>query len=371
MSKRVLHVVSAMNRGGTETLLMNVYRQIDRSKIQFDFVSHRNEVCHYDEEIESLGGNVIRIPSLGESGPVTYIKNIKSVLAQHSYIAVHSHTDFQSGFAAYAAKRHGVQNIVCHAHTNRWEKKGWLANKMILPFLRSLIRYSATDYCACSEEAGAFLFGEKAKDKVKILKNGIDIEQFLETDKDEDLRKELNLSQDLKILGHIGNLSPVKNQAFILKLLRRLRDDGLNAVAVFAGDGPDLRNLEEQCRFLKIQPYVYFLGVRTDIPRLLRAFDVFVFPSLYEGFGIAAIEAQCAGKPCIVSRNVPVSTDLGLGLMTYLDLNDDMDIWISEMKRALEKEQPNRLTIEKRFAEKGYVIRDNVPDWLRLYGISG
>ncbi len=121
--KRVLHFVSAMNRGGTETLLMNVYRNIDRSQVQFDFVSHRYDKCDYDDEIESLGGKVYRIASLGESGPLIYIQEIKKILKGTTYIAVHSHTDFQSGFPALSAKLSGVNKRICHSHSNQWRLK--------------------------------------------------------------------------------------------------------------------------------------------------------------------------------------------------------------------------------------------------------
>jgi len=371
MIKRVLHVVSAMNRGGAETLLMNVYRHIDRGSVQFDFVSHRSEVGHYDEEIESLGGKIYRIPSLGKSGPVNYVKNIMRIISKQDYIAVHAHTDFQSGFPALAAKRMGIRKIVCHAHTNRWEKRGPLYNNIVFPLLRSVIKYSATDLCACSLEAAHFLFGEKLSRSVKILKNGIDVDEYWTSNDDHDyLRKELALSKDVKILGHVGHLSPVKDQSFILKLLKRLLDEGIHAAAVFVGEGPDRQELEEKCRHLDIDGRVFFLGVRADIPQLMNAFDVFVFPSIYEGFGIVTLEAQCAGTACVVAETVPSSTDLGLGLMSFLSLDDDIQIWTDEVKRALGRGAPDKFIIKRRFSQSGYYIRESVPKWLALYGLT-
>lgn len=370
--KRILHVVSAMKRGGTETLLMNVYRQIDRSKVQFDFVSHNKEKCDYDDEIESLGGKVYKISSLGQQGPIAYVQSVKRILSQHPYIAVHSHTDFQSGFAALAAKQFGIKKIVCHAHTNRWGKEGILANKFILPSLRALIKYSSTDLCACSIEAAHFLFGKKSMNNVTVLNNGIDVDQFTHIE-DEDsfnLRQELKLSRDVKILGHVGNLSEVKNHRFILKLLKILRDNGINIVAIFAGDGPLRKQLEEQARFLGVYSFVHFLGVRGDIAKLMKAFDCFVFPSLYEGFGIAALEAQCAGTPCVVSNRVSKTTDMGLGLIKYMSL-DDPESWVREIKEALVTERPNPQDIENHFINSGFHIRESITKWMALYGITG
>jgi glycosyltransferase EpsF len=118
--KRILHVVSAMNRGGAETLLMNVYRTLDRDKVQFDFVTHRQEICDYDLEIVSMGGKIFRISSLGELGPSSYIKTLRDIIKNGFYKAVHSHTDYQAGFSALAARLAGVNKRVCHAHTNKW-----------------------------------------------------------------------------------------------------------------------------------------------------------------------------------------------------------------------------------------------------------
>src|SRR5665647_859079 len=142
MTHRILHVVSAMNRGGAETLLMNVYRNIDRCKIQFDFVSHRMEKCDYDDEITSLGGRIFRIPSLGQTGPLTYIIKLKKIMTQTNYIAVHSHTDYQSGFAAIAAKMAGIKKRICHSHSNNWARGDGLKARITLKAMQSLIRYT-------------------------------------------------------------------------------------------------------------------------------------------------------------------------------------------------------------------------------------
>lgn len=372
--ERVLHIVSAMNRGGTETLLMNVYRNLDHSRVQFDFVSHRNEKCDYDDEIESLGGKVYRMASLGNQGPVGYIKGMRKILKENSYIAVHSHTDFQSGFPALSAKLSGIKKRICHSHSNQWtDHNGW-KEKLILKLLQTVIQFSATDYCACSLEAGRFLFGNKklTNGKVTVLKNGIDLKEYI-SDKGLNplnIRDELGLNKAAIVIGHVGNFSQVKNQSFILKLLKESQRLGLNYAAVFAGDGPLRTRIEAESKTLGLSEHVRFLGARTDIPMLMKAFDVFVFPSLFEGFGMVTIEAQCAGTPCVVSDSVPKSTDMGLNLISYLDLNDRPIVWVKEINRMMLQEKPDRESIEVNFKKNGFSIQESIPSWLTLYGLS-
>lgn len=371
--KRVLHIVSAMNRGGTETLLMNLYRNIDRSVVQFDFVSHRKEKCHYDDEIQSMGGKVYRISSLGQSGPFSYIRSLKRIMKSNNYIAIHSHTDYQAGFPALAAKISGINNRICHAHSNQWTRKSSLKENITLSMLKNIIRFSATEYCACSIEAAEFLFGEKqvSEGNVHILKNGIEVEKFISITENYSLnvRKELGIPNHAKIIGHVGSLSHIKNQGFILRVLKMMVDEGIDIYAVFVGNG-ELRTIfEAESQKLGVQDHVRFLGVRSDISRLMKAFDVFVFPSLYEGFGIVTLEAQSTGTPCVVSDTVPKSTDIGLGLISYLSLEEDITSWINEIKKSFLLGRPDSTIIYKSFSKKGFNIQESTQNWLSLYGI--
>jgi glycosyltransferase EpsF len=367
---RVLHIVSAMNRGGTETLLMNVYRNIDKTKIQFDFISHRNETCDYDNEIESLGGKIYRIASLGQQGPLAYIRELQKIMKTNRYAAVHSHTDYQSGFPALAAKLAGVKLRICHSHSNH-QNKG-LKDKLVFKALQAVIQYAATDYCACSKEAARSLFGEKKviKDQVHILKNGIEIGEFINVDENQSVREELSIPNTMKIIGHVGNFSATKNQIFILKVLKILLDQDRNIVAVLVGDGPLRTSIEEESKKLGVYDHLRFLGVRADIARLMTSLDVFLFPSLYEGFGIVALEAQCAGTPCVASDTVPKTTDMGLNLISYLSLNEDLSVWVNKINEAFLLSRPDYHVISQHFLKKGFAIRESVPQWLSLYGIS-
>lgn len=371
--ERVLQIVSAMDRGGAETLLMNIYKNLDRSKIQFDFITHSTKKGDFDDEIMSLGGKIFRISSLGQLGPVKYLKELKKILSSNKYIAVHSHTDYQSGFPALAAKICGIKKRVCHSHSNNWPKNSGFKDRFTLKLLQILIWFSATNYCSCSNEAAEFLFGKKMvkKHKVDILKNGIDINQFLNIDNCRDsVLDELDLPKEVKILGHVGRFSQSKNHIFILKVLRSILVNDPNYVALLVGDGPLKIQIEKEAEALGILNNIRFLGVRADIPRLMKAFDVFLFPSLFEGFGIVTLEAQCAGTPCVVSDAVPKVTDMNLNLISFINLNQDLDTWSKEINKSILIKRPENKTVFNNIIMHGFSIQENIPKWLSLYGIG-
>lgn len=371
--EKVLHIVSAMDRGGAETLLMNVYRNIDRTKIQFDFVTHNTNPGEYDREIKKLGGRIYMLPSLGAIGPVLYVKKLSKLMKSNSYIAIHSHTDYQSGFPALAAKIAGIPHRICHSHSNNWPMNNNLKNRILLQGLQSIIKYSATQYCSCSQEAGAFLFGQNAvnNNQVTILKNGIDLTQYLdETITKTSVIRELGLDQDAKIIGHVGKFSKSKNQIFILEVLKELVKKDKRYVALFVGDGPLKEKIEQEAETNGLSQHVRFLGVRSDIPRLIKAFDVFLFPSIFEGFGIVTVEAQISGTPCIISDSVPISTDMGLGLVRYLNLEDHPEKWGEEVEIAIKMKKPEKDTLVQALSEKGFSIQQNIEEWMKLYRVG-
>jgi glycosyltransferase EpsF len=371
--QRILHIVSAMNRGGAETVLMNVHRHLNRSKVQFDYVSHSTKKCDFDDEIASLGGQIYRIPSLGQSGPISYIRSLKKIMSAHDYAAVHAHTDYQSGFVTLAAKMIGINKRICHSHSSNWGRSNGLKGKIALKALQAIIKYSATDCCACSVAAAHFLFGRDwaNTNKVRVLKNGIDIDQFIHcTVRDDSVRQELNIAPGTKIIGHIGRFSPSKNHQFLLRILERMLEGGKQVVAVFVGDGPLMQEVEHQANQLGIYNYTRFLGVRNDIPRLMAAFDVFVFPSLFEGFGMVTLEAQASGTPCVAADTVPKATDLGLGLMSFVSLDASLNSWIDKIDHAMLTDRPDAKRIYSHFIKSGFDIKQNIEDWMAVYGIK-
>ncbi|MDN4526731.1 glycosyltransferase family 1 protein [Fictibacillus fluitans] len=373
--KRVLHIVSSMDRGGAETLIMNVYRNIDRTKVQFDFVTHNSLKGEYDDEIKSLGGFIYSIPSLGSSGPFMYIKNLVRIMRDHRYVAIHAHTDYQSGFPALAARLSGIKKRISHSHSTGWPRGKSIKERIALKLLQSTIKASANQYCSCSIEAARFLYGEHSlkRNKVSILKNGIDLKPFESLNRKESrssVIQELQLTADVKILGHVGRFSASKNQAFILNILEQLVREDKKWVVLFIGNGPLQKEVEEKAEKMNLLSNIKFLGVRTDVSRLMNAMDVFLFPSKFEGFGIAALEAQCAGTPCVLSDAVPRSTEMGMGLVSYLNLNAEISSWTQAVNEALMVHRPRREMISKSITNQGYSITGNLPAWMELYGIK-
>ncbi|SHR98235.1 glycogen synthase [Mycobacteroides abscessus subsp. abscessus] len=374
LPKRVLHVVSAMDRGGAETLIMNIYRNVDKKLIQFDFVTHGSKKGDFDDEILSMGGKIYNIPSLGTVGPFKYLKQILNILDQINYTAIHAHTDYQGGFVALAGLIKGVKYRICHSHSSNWLRDNNILNKILLLGFRTLIKQTSTHLCSCSEAAADFLFGStvRGNKRLKILKNGIDPTEYLEdkTSIKETILTKSNLPSNSKVIGHVGKFSESKNQIFLLKLLQRIVKEDPKFVLLFVGDGPLKNDIGSEVEKMGLYNHVRFLGVRSDIAILMKTFDVFVFPSLFEGFGIVMLEAQCSGIPCVASDAVPLGTDMNLGLVTYLSLDEDMEEWSRAIINATTIPKPSTKAIQTMFSSNGFHIKDNVNEWMSLYGIQ-
>ncbi|MFJ5759879.1 glycosyltransferase family 1 protein [Neobacillus sp. NPDC093182] len=372
--RRILHIVSAMDRGGAETLIMNVYRNVDKSQVQFDFIVHRSEKGDYDNEILEMGGKIFQIASLGQLGPILYIKELIRIMRSFPYQAIHSHTDYQGGISSFAAKLSGIQHRICHSHSTNWQKGKRLKERIVLKTLQAIIKLSATSYCSCSEEAARFLFGNQSlkKGKVKILKNGIDLMSFTNLDRNckKKLLQELKLPEDTITIGHVGTFSESKNQLYILKVLKKLLAKDPRFVVLMVGDGPLKHQVEIEAKKLGIRDNIRFLGVRSDIPSIMKSFDIFLFPSIFEGFGIVALEAQSAGIPCVLSDVIPDSVDMGLGLVTFINLNQSIEVWCEEINKGLLINRPENNIIFNQILSKGYDIQNNIKDWISLYGLN-
>ncbi|MFN2744361.1 glycosyltransferase family 1 protein [Bacillus sp. z60-18] len=372
--KRVLHIVSGMNRGGAETMIMNMYRHTDRRHVQFDFISHREETCDYDPEIIRRGGRVFYVPSIGQSGLMSYIKNVRDILIEKGpYSAVHAHTDFQTGFAALAAKLAGVPVRICHSHNTAWKPNPRLWDTVQLHIFRRLILSYSTALCACGRDAGRFLFGgKKMRNKaVHLLQNGIDLDRFRETNSlaKAEIKRRFGIRENTMVIGHVGRFFEQKNHAFLLDLTAYLKNSGISFQAVFAGDGPLRPQIEEKAARLGLEGDIHFLGVVEDIPALMQTFDVFVMPSLFEGLPLVLVEAQASGLPCVVSDNITEETDLGLGLLQRVSLETGFERWTEEIVRAVQTEKPRWPDIQHSLTERGYDAKANLMRLMNIYSI--
>ncbi|MGE6538050.1 glycosyltransferase family 1 protein [Bacillus luti] len=361
---RVLHVVVNMNRGGAETLIMNLYRNIDRSKVQFDFLTCKEGV--FDEEVETLGGKVHRIPYVTDVGHRGYIKALDTFFNSHpQYKIVHSHMDKMSGFVLRAAKKARVPVRIAHSHSTSSE--GGAIAKIYKWYAGAFITPCATHFLACSIAAAQWLFANR-ENATKILKNGIECDEFtFNPDIREQVRKELNLHGDVFVIGHVGRFAYPKNHTFLIDIFAQLIECRPNSILLLVGDGPLRLEMEKKVEKLKLTDKVKFLGIRGDINRLLQALDTFIFPSIYEGLPVTLIEAQGAGLPCIISDTITQDVDLGLNLVEQCSLLDVKN-WVGPLQSIAEKRVP-RSVAQYVLAEKGYDIK-NITGFVQKYYVA-
>jgi glycosyltransferase involved in cell wall biosynthesis len=361
---RILHVVVNMNRGGAETLIMNLYRNMNRSKIQFDFLTCKEGA--FDPEILAMGGLIHRIPYVSEGGHFKFIKALDHFFASHpEYNVVHSHMDRMSGFILRSAKRAGLPIRIAHSHNTSSE--GGIAAKAYKWLAGKLIASYATHLLACSSKAAKWLFPAKEAN-AQILKNGIESASFLfSPEVREQVRQELDLTTDQLVVGHVGRFAHQKNHAFLVDLFAQLIKVKPKAVLVLVGDGSLRIEIEKKVCGLSLQENVKFLGVRSDITRLLQAFDVFAFPSWHEGLPVTLIEAQGAGLPCVISDVIAKEVDMGIGLVEYLALGDPL-IWVEKIKGLLARNSTRSIPAYS-LSNKGYDIK-NTAEWAEDYYLS-
>ncbi len=364
--KRILHVVGAMNRAGTETMLMNVYRNINREELQFDFISYNKETAHYDEEIENLGGRVIRLNNTNS------IFELYSAIKKNGpYQAVHSHTLFHCGLANIAAKIAGVKVRIAHAHTTL-DKCDSFIRKMYIKTMKSIISVFSTNLLACSNNAGNYLFGEKnvTTSKYTYFPNLIDYKKFLGNPSDEvqGFKAKYGLENCI-VIGHIGRFIEAKNHVFLLKILKSIRRNNVNAKLLLVGDGDLKFEIEEMVRKEGLNDYICFVGLRSDISTVLHSMDIFVFPSIYEGLGLVLLEAQACGLPCIVSEAIQPEADLGLGLFSKLSLSDSPESWARLILNKANKREKNIMKILDGFSRNHYEISTGISKLLKIYKI--
>lgn len=322
---RVAQIIGKWLGGGVESVVMNYYRNIDRNKIQFDFICDNDSTNIPYAEIESLGGKVILIPPYQKV--IKYHKELKRVLKEGNYKIVHSHINTLSVFSLFAAKCAGVPVRIAHSHstTNKKEKSKNLMKQLLRPFSKVF----ATDYMCCSELAGRWLFGDKEYDKgnVYLLNNAIDLDKFKydETVRKEK-RKELNIDDDTLVIGHVGRFVEQKNHRFLIDIFNEVHKQNENSILLLVGQGPLMEEIKEKVKSLGIEDCVKFLGQRNDINELYQVMDLFLFPSLYEGLGMVAVEAQVSGLPCVVSTEIPEIAKV-TEKITFINLENKIEIW--------------------------------------------
>lgn len=324
---RVAQIIGKWLGGGVEAVVMNYYRHIDRTKIQFDFICDNDSTNIPYKEIEELGGKVILIPPYQKV--FKYHRELKKVLKDGNYKIVHSHINTLSVFSLFAAKCAGVPVRIAHSHSTT-NKKEWKKN-IVKIILRPFTKLVATDYMACTEHAGRWMFGNKNFDngKIYILNNAIDLDKFKYNEKIRSkIRKDLNISKDTVVIGHIGRFVVQKNHTQLIDIFNDYHKKNNNSILMLIGQGPLMEEIKEKVNNLGLNDCVIFLGQKDNVNEYYNAMDLFLFPSLYEGLGMVVIEAQVNGLPCIVSDEVPKIAKISDNIK-FISIKDSGLRWVS------------------------------------------
>jgi glycosyltransferase involved in cell wall biosynthesis len=333
---RILHVLGKLDRGGVETWLVQVLRHIDRQKYQMDFLVHTTEPGAYDDEVRSLGSRII--PCLRPSNPAMYARNFRRVLRKYGpYDVVHSHVHHYSGYVLMLAKMWGVPVRIAHSHTSAPEASSGFARKAYLSLMRTLIRRSASLGMSFSGVAADSLMPTWRQDnRWHLCRCGVEASRFTD-DVDRDLvRQEMGISPVAKVVAHVGRFSPVKNHTMIVQVAEELKRLDSRTVFLLVGDGPTRPEIETLIRSRGLSDCFVLAGFRDDIPRLLKgAADAFIFPSLYEGLGIALMEAQLSGLKCVASDVIPREVALASDMVTWMPLNASVKSWAAALSKAI------------------------------------
>ena len=330
---RILQVLPALNFcGGIENYVMNYYRHIDRAKIQFDFITHTELECSYKQEILEMGGRIFELPEFKLSCLHSILDDIDKLFAANAdkYVAVHCHMANAACFYFWKAKKYGIKNLILHSHNSA--SSGKLSHTIRNYPLLKMGNFMATERVACTALAGRFLFESK---NFKLINNAIDVDKFLYNPATRDkLRSSLGWDDKI-IIGHVGRMSPQKNQSYLLEIFAELKKINSCYHLVLIGQGEDEIDIRNKATLLGLEDDMEIIPPTNNVADYYQAFDAFVFPSLYEGLGIVLIEAQVSGLPTYASSdNVPTDVNI-TDVFHFLSLKQNPAEWAREINSTI------------------------------------
>lgn len=322
---RIVHVVGAMDRAGTETMIMNLYRSIDRDRVQFDFLVHEERLCDYDEEICDLGGMIRRIPRFTGVNLASYRKASREALARFADdCIVHGHIGSCAPIYLSEAKRMG-RATVAHSHAQHFPLS---PSQVAFRIASYPTRFIADEFLACSRQAGLDRFGSKVVegDHFHVLNNGIQVDRYACTNEGHERAKTLLGLGEGPIVGHVGRLTEIKNHDYLFEVFERMLLRAPDAHLVLYGKGEDEERLRKEVDEMGLANRIHFYGLTDDVPLALKSMDVMVFPSFKEGLPVTLVEAQASGLPCVLSSGVPDAAALS-DSAKRMPLSDGVDAW--------------------------------------------
>lgn len=328
MSKKVVHVLGKLDAGGVESWLVSLLKNSSSNGISHNFLVQKKGEGFYDKDVYKLGGNIY---NCYDSNIILYAIKLYKFFKKNKPDVVHSHVHMFSGFILFIAFIAGIKSRVSHSHsdTTAKEKDSSFFRKSYLNIMKFLIKKFSTFRLAVSEKAALSLYGKEwEKDhNTQLMPCGIDIQTYLSINKNSNLRKKFGIPENAFVIGHVGRFEIPKNHNFLIDTFYKAHKRNSNIHLVLVGDGSLKDEIVKKTKRLGLNNYVHFLGLRKDVPVIMKSiFDIFVFPSLWEGLPLALIEAQLSGLHCIASKEITKSVDIGL--IDFLDISDS-DIWVN------------------------------------------
>lgn len=361
--KRLLCVLSSMNAGGAETFLMKIYRQLDRNRYQMDFCVNVPDKCFYEDEIMSMGGRVYRIPAKSQNQK-EFARQLGEVVQKNQYTSVLRITSNAMGFMDLKIAKKAGASICSVRSSNSSDGAGWkpwLAHRLG----RLLYERYVDVKFAPSDLAAKYTFGKKAYNEgnVTILHNAVDLNVFRYDEMGRiAVREEFGVERDTLLVGHVGRFMTQKNHGFLLDIFGELLKKKPNSKLLLVGKGELEQQVREQVATMGITEQVIFAGIRSDIPQLMSAMDMFLFPSLYEGMPNTVIEAQATGLPCLIADTITREANI-TGLVDYLPLSLPAEKWA---EASLAKTSQTRKDTHCDFISNGYDIRGAANTFVKL-----
>ena len=352
--------------GGVEAVILNYFRNINKSKFVFDFVIDSDSTDNnFINEIQELGGTIIKCPPYQKLHK--YNKFLYKLFKEKKYDIVHSNINTLSVFPLRMAEKAGIKIRIAHSHSTS-NPKEWKKN-LLKNILRPFSKKYANVYFACSELAGRYLFGNKTFDegKVVIINNAINLDKFkYNEEKRKEIRKKLNIKNDTFVIGHIGRFVAQKNHTFLIDIFNEMHKENENSVLLLIGQGQLQNEIKEKVDKLGLANSVKFIGQVTNANDYYNAMDVFVLPSLYEGLPVVGVEAQANGMQCYFSTDMTKETKV-LEKTEFVSLKLNAKEWSKKIIKDLDKNK--REDTEKEMTEKGFNIKKESKKLEKIYNI--
>lgn len=358
---RVLHILQRMEAAGIQTFLMNIYRIIDREKVQFDFLVHYKEDEFYDEEIRMLGGCIYKFSVREDYNIVKYRKEIKKFFGEHKeYHIIHAHMETLSNIWEVEAKKAGMKAIISHAHTAGYNQKNVIKLMIKNYYKKNYGKYSNKLF-ACSNAAGQFMFQNR---KYEVVPNAIDVSKFEFSEEYRKYRKSLEIQDEL-VIGHVGRFHPSKNHMFLLDIAEYLMKKHYKIKLLLVGDGEIKQQIENEVKKRKLEDVVTMVGNRDDVNVLYSVMDIFVMPSMFEGLPLVGVEAQAAGLASLFSNTITKELQL-TDVAEFMDLEYGVEAWATKIIE-MSKETIDRKKYAMIIGEKGYDIKMLTDKLVNIY----